>query len=147
MFIATNFSRHSVDITHSRFCYLPMNRTEVIARLADDVCNGYKNLCFTGRWHKQHVRLSFVVPHLSAWMLSVLNTSAFTRNATSGHTRKIYKLFTSAYSGGSVGRFSREVGQAPAHTLAPKQRSPENLILQLYIIFHETRKPYSVTDK
>jgi hypothetical protein len=27
MYIATNFSRHSVDITYSRFCYLSIKRT------------------------------------------------------------------------------------------------------------------------
>jgi hypothetical protein len=69
------------------------------------------------------------------------------KSATSGHTCKIQKLFISTYSGGRVGRFSREVRQTPTHTLALKQRFPENLILQLYVTFYETRKPYSVTDK
>jgi len=69
------------------------------------------------------------------------------------HTCNIEKLFTSAYSGGRVGRFSRKVGQTPTYTLAPQQLSntppppKKKIILQLYVIFHETRKLYSVTDK
>ena len=66
----------------------------------------------------------------------------------SGHTCNIEKLFLNVYSGGIVGRFSRKVGQTPTHTLAQQQRPPpKKLILQLYVTFHETRKPYSVTDK
>jgi hypothetical protein len=123
-------SRHSVAIPRSRFCYLSINRTEGIARLADDVCTGLKNLCFIDRWHKQfcqtipHVRLSLVVLPFLEMVTSVINTSAFTQRAMSGHTCNIEKLFTSAYSGGIVGRFPRKVGQTPTYALAQQQHPP-----------------------
>lgn len=133
---------------------MSINRTEDIARLSDDVCDGLKNLCFIERWHKkfyqttQHMRLSVVVIPSLEMDAAAINTSVFTQRSMSGHTCNTEKLFTSAYSGALVGRFSRKVGQTPTHTLSPQQRFPhKNLILLLYVTFYESRKEYSVTDR